>query len=146
MLFFHCYCYLLFTVRTSSLELFVHLLCEINHHISLFVRQKRRDVQQTVRTVILMSMEIPGAITTAATLIMGLLQEGNVCLAHQSASSVRGTASTIWYAMTVWIGITLSCLPIHAWVSMHQRSSARFTYMHMNRIMRPHRFYHIIHM
>ena len=27
MLFFHCYCYLLFTVRTSSLELFVHLLC-----------------------------------------------------------------------------------------------------------------------
>ena len=28
MLFFHCYCYLLFTVRASSLELFVHLLCE----------------------------------------------------------------------------------------------------------------------
>ena len=30
MLFFHCYCYLLFTVRTSSSELFVRLLCEIN--------------------------------------------------------------------------------------------------------------------
>ena len=32
MLFFHCYCYLLFTVRTISLELFVHLLCEINNN------------------------------------------------------------------------------------------------------------------
>ena len=31
MLLFHCYCYLLFTVRTiSSLELFVRFLCEIN--------------------------------------------------------------------------------------------------------------------
>ena len=30
------YCYLLFTVRTSSLELFVHLLCEINQSVCSF--------------------------------------------------------------------------------------------------------------
>ena len=34
MLLFHCYCYLLFTVRTSSSELFVRLLCEINLIVS----------------------------------------------------------------------------------------------------------------
>ena len=38
MLLFHCYCYLLFTVLTSSLELFVRLLCEINKlKLTIFV-------------------------------------------------------------------------------------------------------------
>ena len=33
----HCYCYILFTVCTSSSELFVRLLCEINQSSAIYI-------------------------------------------------------------------------------------------------------------